>query len=46
MNQTPDSERKTLILTGLRKGELASLTVGQMHLSGPACYAELEAAIR
>ena len=26
---------KTLVLTGLRKGELASLTVGQLELDGP-----------
>jgi integrase len=35
---------KTLILTGLRKGELTSLTVAQLYLTGPACYVELEAA--
>jgi len=35
---------KTLVLTGLRKGELASLTVGQLHLDGPRPYAVLEAA--
>jgi len=32
---------KTLVLTGLRKGELASLTVGQLDLSGPVAYAIL-----
>lgn len=35
---------KTLILTGLRKGELASLTVGQLHLDESPAYAELDAA--
>jgi integrase len=35
---------KTLILTGLRRGELAALTVGQFHLSGPCPYADLQAA--
>ena len=35
---------KTLVLTGLRKAELASLTVGQLHLDGPAAYVELDAA--
>ncbi len=34
----------TLVLTGLRRGELASLTVGQFHLDGPQAYAELDAA--
>jgi integrase len=34
---------KTLVLTGLRKGELASLTVGQVHLDGPIAYAVLDA---
>jgi integrase len=32
---------KTLVLTGLRKGELASLTVGQLDFSGPVAYAVL-----
>ena len=32
---------KTMVLTGLRKGELASLTVGQVNLDGPRPYAEL-----
>ncbi len=32
---------KTLVLTGLRKGELASLTVGQLVLDSPRPYAEL-----
>ncbi len=35
---------KTLVLTGLRKGELASLTVGQLELDGPVPYAVLHAA--
>ena len=35
---------KTLALTGLRKGELASLTVGQLELDGPQAYAILDAA--
>ncbi|MFH1110132.1 MAG: site-specific integrase [Planctomycetota bacterium] len=35
---------KTLVLTGLRKGELASLTVGQLDLTGPVAYAVLNAA--
>ncbi len=35
---------KTLVLTGLRKGELASLTVGQLHLDGAVCFASLDAA--
>jgi len=35
---------KTLVLTGLRKGELASLTVGQLELDGPMPFVELEAA--
>jgi integrase len=33
-----------LALTGLRKGELASLTVGQLQLEGPRPYASLNAA--
>src|SRR5260370_743286 len=33
---------KTLVLTGLRKGELASLTVGQLDLDRPAAYAALD----
>jgi len=32
---------KTLVLTGLRKGELASLTVGQLDFGGPVAYAIL-----
>ncbi len=32
---------KTLVLTGLRKHELASLTVGQLHLDGSHPYADL-----
>ncbi len=32
---------KTLIYTGLRKGELASLTVSALHLDGEGTYAEL-----
>lgn len=35
---------KTLVLTGLRKGELASITVGQLDLTGPVPYAVLNAA--
>ena len=35
---------KTFVLTGLRKGELASLTVGQLDFSGPVAYAILNAA--
>ncbi len=35
---------KTLVLTGLRKGELASLTIGQLELDGPTPRARLEAA--
>ena len=35
---------KTLVLTGLRKGELTSLTVGQLNLDGSAPYAMLSAA--
>jgi len=35
---------KALVLTGLRKGELASLTVGQVELAGPSPYAQLRAA--
>ncbi len=35
---------KTLLLTGLRKNELASLTVGQLQLEGPMPFVELEAA--
>src|SRR5262249_23346740 len=35
---------KALVLTGLRKGELASLTVAQLHLDGPDAYAALDAA--
>jgi integrase len=34
---------KTLVLTGLRKGELASLTVGQLDLDGPIPCAFLDA---
>jgi integrase len=32
---------KTMVLTGLRLGELASITVGQLHLEAPQPYAEL-----
>jgi integrase len=32
---------KTLVLTGLRKSELASLTVGALHLDGENPYADL-----
>lgn len=35
---------KTLVLTGLRKGELASLTVRQLMLDGPMPYVVLDAA--
>ncbi len=35
---------KTLVLTGLRKGELASLTVGQLELDEPMPFAVLNAA--
>ena len=35
---------KTLVLTGLRKGELASLTVGQLVLDGPMPCLMLDAA--
>src|SRR5207249_4264569 len=35
---------KTLVLSGLRKGELASLTVGQLTLDGPVCFAALDSA--
>ena len=34
---------KTLVLTGLRRGELASLTVSRLHLESPLAYAELDA---
>jgi len=35
---------KTLVLTGLRKGELASLTVCQAHVEGPTPFLDLAAA--
>jgi integrase len=35
---------KTLVLTGLRRGELASLTVGQLELDDAAPHAQLSAA--
>ena len=35
---------KTLVLTGLRKGELASLTLAQLDFDGPVAYAVLNAA--
>jgi len=35
---------KTYFLTGLRKSELASLTVGQLELDGPLAYAVLDVA--
>src|SRR5262249_12532403 len=35
---------KTLVLTGLRKGELASLTVAQLHLNGAIPSLALDAA--
>ena len=34
---------KTLVLTGLRKNELATLTVAQLRLDGPIPYIELDA---
>src|SRR5690606_22369695 len=34
---------KALVLTGLRKGGLASLSVGQLELGGPTAYAVLNA---
>ncbi len=34
---------KALVLTGLRRGELASLTVGSLQLDGPQAFATLEA---
>ena len=35
---------KTLVLTGLRKGELASLTIGRLNLTGEHPHAVLDAA--
>jgi hypothetical protein len=35
---------KTLVLTGLRKGEPASLTVGSLSLDGDVAFAQLDAA--
>ncbi len=35
---------KTLVLTGLRKNELATLTVAQLHLDGDVPHLELDAA--
>jgi integrase len=35
---------KTLVLTGLRKNELATLTVSQLRLDGPIPHVELDAA--
>lgn len=35
---------KTLVLTGLRKGELESLTVVKLYLDGPDAFAELDSA--
>ena len=35
---------KSLVLTGLRKGELASLTVGQLELDGAMPFVVLNAA--
>src|SRR5439155_8608322 len=35
---------KTLVLTGLRKGELASLTVASLSLDGAVAFAQLDAA--
>jgi integrase len=34
---------KAFLLTGLRRGELASVTVGQLHLDGPVAYLALDA---
>jgi integrase len=34
---------KTLLLTGLRRGELASVAVGQLRLDGPVAYLALDA---
>jgi integrase len=34
---------KTFLLTGLRRGELASVTVGQLHLDGPVAFLALNA---
>jgi integrase len=34
---------KTMVLTGLRKGELASITRGQLHLDDPLPHIELKA---
>ena len=36
---------KTMVLTGLRRGELASLTVAQLRLDGPMPHIELDAAV-
>ena len=35
---------KSLVLTGLRKGELASITVAQLDVDGPLAFLELDAA--
>ena len=35
---------KTLVLTGLRKNELASVTFGQLELGGPCPHVTLNAA--
>ncbi len=35
---------KTMVLTGLRKGELAAVTVGQVELDGPVPHIQLDAA--
>ena len=34
---------KTFLLTALRRGELASITVGQLHLDGPVAFLSLDA---
>jgi integrase len=34
---------KTFLLTGLRRGELASITVGQLQLDGPVAFLALDA---
>jgi integrase len=35
---------KTLVLTGLRKAELASLTINKLNMDGPMAYARIDAA--
>jgi integrase len=36
---------RTLLLTGLRKGEMARLKVADLHLDGPVPYIQLPAKI-